>query len=164
MGALAIIEGWTGLARRLLRQREGVSAVEFALVAPVLVFASLAVVDIGLAAVERLEVDHVLRAGAEIAIVEQDDAAALAVLKTTARETFAVEGDPGVKAADDPVSVHVSIVCSCDQATGAAVDCNTLCAGPKPPFVFYDLDAAKDVRGLLLPAFAIDRSVRVQIR
>lgn len=147
-----------------LRRDDGVSAVEFALIAPMLVFALLAMVDVGVTAMHRLEVDHILRAGAEIAIVGEDAAAIEAVLKATARETFVVAGDPDIVDADDPISFTVALLCTCDQVTVAPVDCNSLCSGPAPPLIFYEISAEKRVSRLLLSAATIDRSMLVQIR
>ena len=151
-------------AGELLRRHEGVSAVEFALIGPMLVFALLAMVDLGITAIHRLEVDHVLRAGAEIAIVGENSDAIEAVLKATARATFKVAGDPDVVDADDPISVTVALLCSCDQATVTPVDCNSLCSGPAPPLVFYELGAEKRISRLLLSSATIDRSMLVQVR
>jgi pilus assembly protein CpaE len=148
----------------LLRRHDGVSAVEFALIGPMLVFALLAMVDLGVTAIHRLEVDHVLRAGAEIAIVGEDSGAIEAVLKATARETFKVAGDPDVVDADDPISVTVALLCACDQTTVTPVDCNSLCSGPAPPLIFYELGAEKRVSRLVLSSAPIDRSLLVQVR
>jgi Flp pilus assembly protein TadG len=57
-------------ARRLLSRvrrlgEDGVSAVEFALIAPILFLSLLAMVDVGFAIHERMTIDHVLRAGAQ---------------------------------------------------------------------------------------------------
>jgi pilus assembly protein CpaE len=51
--------------RDLKRSEAGVSAIEFALVAPVLALGLVAMADIGLALYERMTIDHVLRAGAQ---------------------------------------------------------------------------------------------------
>ena len=65
---ISVFRTWMGKWRR---SEAGVSAVEFALFAPILFFALVAAVDVGLAEYERMTIDHVLRAGAQSAMVDQ---------------------------------------------------------------------------------------------
>jgi len=58
---------------KLLRDRSGSSAVEFAVGAPVLLVGLVIVTDVGLAVNDRMNLDQSVRAGAEFAMNDVDD-------------------------------------------------------------------------------------------
>ena len=60
--------------RRAKGDEAGASAVEFGMFAPILLFGVLMTVDIGMALGERMEMDHIVRAGAESAMIKHDEA------------------------------------------------------------------------------------------
>ena len=62
-----------GWLRRLLRQRRGISAVEFALIAPVLGVILFAMIDVGGAAFQYIELVQALSAGSAYAINHSSD-------------------------------------------------------------------------------------------
>jgi pilus assembly protein CpaE len=126
-------------ARRL--GEDGVSAVEFALIAPILFLSLLAMVDIGFAIHERMTIDHVLRAGAQEAMFDPGVVHVLKVLNTTAAKSFPA-------GADAPV-FKVERNCACPQAKDVWVDCSTTCAGPTPTYVYYRLSGAKTYEGMI---------------
>lgn len=152
-----------GTVARLARSAEGVSAVEFGLLAPLLVFALLATVDVGLALTERMTINHVLRAGAQSATTAKDAAAIDRVMRTTAAPNFTVAA-PGAAGDDASLALEVTLVCSCAEQPGAAVACSTTCAGSAPTQVFYTLEGEKTYSGLLLPRFRLSPAIRVQVR
>jgi pilus assembly protein CpaE len=93
------------------RQRQdGVSAVEFALVAPVMIGALLGMVDIGMAINERMSIDHVVRAAAQVAISDPGAATVQQVLEDlSAGKGYIVVADyycpcPGNEACAEPCS------------------------------------------------------------
>ena len=155
-------QGWRRL-RRLLRADEGVSAVEFALLAPMLVFALLATVDVGLALTERMAINHVLRAGAQSATVAKDVSAIDQVLRTTASENFTVAA-AGAAGDDATLALRAERVCSCAEQPGIAVGCSTTCAADAPTQVFYALAGEKTYSGLILPRFRLSPAIQVQVR
>jgi pilus assembly protein CpaE len=142
------------------RSETGVSAVEFALFAPILFFALVAAVDVGLAEYERMTIDHILRAGAQSAMVDQGQAQVLNVVQNTATKNFALS--PTVSAG--ALMVSVSRFCACPESTGAATACSTTCAGSAPTFIYYRLSGTKIHAGMILPAITLSPSVQVQAR
>lgn len=152
-----------GRAVSLRRDEAGVSAVEFALFAPILFFALLAMVDVGLAVSERMTIDHVLRAGAQSAIVEQREEAVLDAMKSTARKNFVLSGEEN-PSGDHPLSLSVSRYCTCPDDTETALACSTTCPGPSSTYIFHRMSGQKDYDAIILPTFSLDRSMEVQLR
>lgn len=152
-------KAWQGKWRQ---SEAGVSAVEFALLAPVLVFALVAAVDMGLAEYERMTIDHALRAGAQSAMVDQGQAQVLAVVQNTAAKNFVIstQNTPST----DTLLVSVSQFCACPDSTGTAVSCSTACTGSLPTFVYYSLSGTKIYSGMIMPAVTMSPSVLVQVR
>lgn len=155
-----------GRARRLAAWagcNYGVSAVEFALVAPILAFLLLAGVDLGRAISERMAMDHALRAGAQTAVADPGAAAVLEVIERTAETNFTLESEQ-TDGGDAPVRLTATKFCACPEAVDTAVTCTTVCTGSNPTFIYYRMTGAKTYTGWIMPAFDFDRAMQVQIR
>ncbi len=148
--------------RRLRRDEAGLSAVEFALVAPVLAFALVASVDLGLAQYERMTIDQAMRAGAQRAIADPGGAAILSTTRGTITKNFSIATSPGSSAT--AVNVDVQRFCTCPESITAAVACSTTCSGSAPTFVFYRLTGTKLYKGMILPQFVLRSAALVQVR
>ena len=154
------------LAGKFRRDDKGVAAMEFGLVAPILFFGLLSTVDLGLAVNERMEVNHVLRAGAEAAINKSDEDTVYAVMANTAGQNMEVaeyhyghyHGEPG------DLRLAVNQYCACPDATEVAVTCTTICTGNVPTYVYYQIDGSKTYTGMFIPNISFTPSMRVQIR
>lgn len=133
----------------VLSAERGVSAIEFALLAPVLIMALLGTVDVGRALTEQMGLSSLLRTGAQTAMAGGDLARINHVLHA---------------AKDDSVTLDVVHVCACPENAGAAVDCSTTCAGPAPTAIYYSINAKKTFSGVLLPNIPLSRSLQVQVR
>ena len=154
MGIAAMV----GILRGMLRDRHGVSAVEFSLIAPVLVFGGFATVDAGMAVYEEMMISQTLRSGAHLAIQAESEAQVLAVLEAVASENFTVaSGTPAV----GELSAAVTSYCICPEATGTAVACTAVCTGGSAPNRFYSLSASKQFTGVILPAMTLTGSIHV---
>jgi pilus assembly protein CpaE len=139
---------------RWRRSEDGVSAVEFALFAPTLFFALVASVDVGLSEYQRMTIDHVLRAGAQIAMADPGQAQVLGVVQNTASKNFAANA----------LTVDVQRFCACPADTSATVDCSTTCTGAVPPFIYYRMSGTTIYPGMILPAMTLPSSIQVQVR
>jgi len=96
--------------RRRGREEQGASAVEFALVLPLLLVVALALVQVGLLVRDRLLVEAAARAGARTAAVEADQAAIADAVARSAPDLDAGALTVAVSRAGaqgDPVSVTV---------------------------------------------------------
>lgn len=100
---------------RLVRDRSGVGAVEFALMLPILVALMVAVADFSLAANERMRLGSAARAGAQAAYKASGDTAGVAA---------AVRAASGL----DPARIAVSSQSFCGCLAGGAVACDGSCA------------------------------------
>lgn len=140
-----------GLAA-LLRHESGVSATEFALFAPIMVFGLLMMVDVGLAAYQRMTVDHVLRAGAQSAMVDPGTSNVLKVLEIAAAE------NPSIG------TFTVDRYCVCSNNPGVKVACSTVCAGSTPTLAYYKLSASSTYAGMIIPEMTFKPEVQVQVR
>lgn len=159
-----VSDRWRASAGAFCRNEAGVSAIEFGLFAPILFFSLIATADIGLAVYERMTIDHVLRAGAQSAIVNQNEEAVLQVLKSTASMNFVLADDTNLPDEANVLSVSVERYCACPNATSTAVACSTTCPGPSSTFIFSRMSAEKTYEGMILPSFSLSRSMEVQIR
>lgn len=149
-----------GLAT-LLRDQRGVSAVEFALIAPILLGGLLSMVDLGLAATERMSLDHVLRAGAQAAMAEKDKERILKVLEATASEHFALGGSVTQTSAENPVVLSVKCICSGENATEE--ECTACTASPQA-HVYYRISAEKLYNGTVFKSLQLTTRIEIQLR
>ncbi|HEY9056456.1 MAG TPA: TadE family protein [Aurantimonas sp.] len=140
---------------------DGVSAVEFALFAPILFFALIATADLGLALNERMAIDHVLRAGAQTAMADPGEQRVIDVMTATATPNFPRSADPAV--ALDLV-VSVSRYYACPEAPDVAVPASTSCAGSAPTYSFYQIGGKKTYSGWIIPDLNFGPQIQVQIR
>ena len=132
-----------------LPTERGSSAIEFALLAPVLIVALLGTVDVGRALTEQMALGSLLRTGAQSAMAGGDVSKINQVLHA---------------AKDDSISLDVARVCACPENAGTAVDCSTTCAGPASTAIYYHVNAAKTFSGIFLPDIPLSRSLQVQVR
>jgi pilus assembly protein CpaE len=147
-----------GLPRRRRLGEDGVSAVEFALFAPILFIALLAMVDVGFAIYERMTLDHVLRAGAQEAMNDPGKARVLAVLNATAAQSFLPADVPIFKVND-----LYNPRCECPENKGVNVNCTKTCSGSTETYIFYNLEGEKTYDGIFMP-IDLAAAVEVQVR
>ncbi len=101
---------------RLRQCDAGMSAVEFALTAPLLVLMLLGMADMGLATNEKMRLVSAARAGAQSGYGNSANTAAI---------TQAVTGASGLNGG----AVNVAVATSCGCADGSTVACGGTCAG-----------------------------------
>jgi pilus assembly protein CpaE len=140
-----------------LRWRQGAesgsSAVEFAIICPLLVAGLLAAADLGLAINRKMTVDAMLRAGAEAAISDPGI--------TKVRDVASYAAGNGVPS---DMSISATRSCACPENISAAVSCSTVCASSKSPYVFYTLGADGFYNPILLPRIALHSSLAIQVK
>lgn len=141
--------------RRLVREEHGVSAVEFALLAPILFFAAAATLDLGLALYERMTMDRLLRGGAQAAMSDPGANAVRAVVEASAEADFA----PGAE-----FTLTVDRYCACPIDTSLAVVCTNICGDGSAAGIFYRLEADREYPGMVLPAMSLEAEAKVRIR
>ncbi len=152
---------------RLVEEENGASAIEFALVAPVLVLACLATVDVGLAIGQKMDIDQTLRAASEGAMLDlgRDEVQDLAEAIAAENSTVASSGGDGSAPAATDLEVTVDRFCACPESASSAIGCDSdACADSKTPYVFYRLTAEKEFASLFLPTIPISGSLLVQVR
>lgn len=153
-----------------MRCAAGISAVEFTLLAPVLVVGAFSTADAGMAIYEKMMIGQALRAGAQLAMAgaEKDDV--LDVLRQVASENFTLAGSAeaapggaasgGMAAESKSLAVSVSRYCACPGTTFVQVGCGGICDTGLPAR-FYRLTATKTFDGVILPAFSLDGTIDV---
>ena len=102
-------------AFRLFGDVRGVSAVEFALTAPMLIVAAIALADFGLAVNEKMRLESAARAGAQAGFSSAGNVAAMQTA------TLAATGL-------NPSSVTVAATSYCGCANGSVISCSTTCS------------------------------------
>ncbi len=146
------------LFRDLLHSTAGVSAVEFAIMSPVLVLCCFGMVDIGMAVYERMMINQVLRAGAQPAFQGMNDGVVLNVLQETATQNFSVADG---EATGDELEVGVSSHCACPGDATVGVTCGATCESGSVALRLYRLTASKAYEGVILPEFPLSGSLEV---
>ncbi|CAN7641219.1 AAA family ATPase [Pararhizobium sp. LjRoot255] len=152
------------MASELRKSEAGVSAVEFALIAPVLALSLVAMADVGLAITERMTIDHVLRAGAQAAMADPGPMKVDKVLQSTL-----AQGARPANVTLAPVKRYCACPENADVTPAAAPECGkTPCASSAPQLVYYRLEAAKSYQPMslpeVLPPFQLSSSMQVQVR
>ena len=152
-------------AATLRRNDDGASAIEFGLIAPVMFFALLATIDIGMAVNERMIVDQSLRAGAEQAMYDPGAETVKAVAANAARQAFAVDGTGGSLG---NMSINVTEYCACPSAASTPVACNSLCTtaagGSTSPYKYYSLAGQKTYDSIIIPTMTFNSNITVMVR
>ncbi len=149
-----------GSLRRLARDLSGVSMVEFALLAPILIGGAIIPVDIGLAAYERMAMDHALRVGAQAVMDGEREVGALAVMNTTAAENFDVAGG---ESGTFQLAIDTACRCASSAPTAPDIACDTPCSDDSVRYRYLSLTASKSYRGILLPPMQLESRLRVQV-
>lgn len=112
--------------------QDGSMALEFALMAPILVLLAVAVVDVSGAANRQMQLVGAVRAGAQFAVVRPPTPATLHEIETAVRGTAPeAQGD----------SQMVVVELFCERADGARVTCGAESAGEA---VYVSIDVAEN--------------------
>ncbi len=125
---------------RLWRQRQASAALEMALIAPALVLLLIGLADYGTAIYKRMQVQHAAQAGADFAMRNGFDGAAITAAVTNAT-TFA-----GLTASPTPVE---GCGCASVQAVTAAL-CGSTCAGGEVAGTYITV-SAQGTHATILP-------------
>lgn len=99
------LDGLDGPSMRCLRDRSGVGAIEFAVIAPLLILMFVASADLGLGIYQDMQVDSAAQYGAQYALVNGYDSSAI---------TSAVQGSTDLS----PLTVTPSSFAGCPGANG----------------------------------------------
>ena len=151
---------------RIRKSESGSSSVEFAILAPVLCFALLGAVDLGTAISERISMSHVVRSAAQVAMEDPGEAKVELMMNRAAAQNFNLEesSDTTIGTDQNPITLSVDRFCACPEAAESAVSCSTVCTGTVPTYIFYEMSAAKDFAGVLVPSLPLEASAQVQVR
>ncbi|HLP68307.1 MAG TPA: AAA family ATPase [Rhizobium sp.] len=149
--------------KKLKASESGVSAVEFALIAPVFAIGLVATADVALALHQRMAMDHVLRAGAQAAMSDSGEAKVQAVMESTLAGS-----DEASTVVLDPVHRYCACPENASVAPEAAPACGAPCSGMASQYVYYRMQAHKDYQPMslpeALPAFRLSSSMQVQVQ
>ena len=151
--------------RCLIKSRDGVAAVEFAISAPMLIIGVVIMTDLGLAVHERMNLDQAVRSGAEFVMNDVSDKDEIKKLVIAAATGTYSDNPSDAESADRPTVSVPEPTCECPDNPGVAVSCTaTLCSTDLPPSVYYYIHAQKTYQALLLPDFNLQTEISVQVR
>jgi Flp pilus assembly protein TadG len=135
--------------KKLAKDDSGVSAVEFALTAPVLMVSVLGVVDIGNIVYQRSDMEAALRSGIQYFMNGGDDLSRAEAVVTGAWTTK-----------PDTVTIVADRFCLCDATPHA---CNVLCDDDTYPASYNRVRATATFPGILMEnSQEANQSVRVR--
>lgn len=147
----------TDLDRRtpgMLRDTKGVSAIEFAIGATILVPSIIAMVDLGLGWQSRLLLDRSLRSGAEAIMLGEDDPGRVRDVIEAAADCSDACGSIGLQVA------MPRVVCRCG---GGDVACDTTCSGGASPTRHMVLSATRTRTRLFGGSQEIEERISVRV-
>ena len=161
--------------RSLPRDEAGASAIEFALLIPLLILGCMATVDLGLALNQKMEIDQSLRAGAEGLMAGdyesklQPEDKVKGLVEAIASEALAVD-DPDDQDLETGGAADLQVVvkrfCMCPENLAAEVSCGGSgnCANSAKRYKFYRISATMDYPSMYLPTdIPLSGSILVQI-
>ncbi len=103
------------ITRRFVRCDRGVSAVEMALISPVLLIVFLGLMDYGIAVFDKMELNSSVRSGSQHALI---NSASLTAIQTTVIGS----SNLGLTTSD------VTVTSTCECSDGSSVSCAGVCA------------------------------------
>jgi|SRR5258706_11494697 len=137
------------LGRKLLRGEQGMAAVEFALIAPVLVTMVLTLVDVSTMAVGTTNMQAAVRATLQYLINGNTD--------TTAAQT---QGNNAWVSKPTGATLNATQACKC---AGAAHDCAAACADNTIPLMYFTVTATATLGGSIVSqSKTVTQTVRVR--
>lgn len=147
---MAAIRAMRATATAVMRRQRGAAAIEFAVLIPVVVTALTGVAIYGRAMYEKMELVSAARAGAQQAVLDRTDTAAIknAVVNST---------NLGLTTAD----VTTTETCLCSD--GTAITCGLTCADSDPNH-YYMTVTANYTHTLMLLGTTMNLSGSVKIR
>ncbi|MBB4660126.1 TadE/TadG family type IV pilus assembly protein [Parvularcula dongshanensis] len=145
------------------RRQDGVAASEAAFIVPLLVMALMSIFDLGFASTSRMQLDHALRTGTQLIMMNVHDedaveAATLATLEETQSGSMRNDG----MCEPDKTCLTVVQTCRCGSA---ASSCTTLCSATSlPPSAFMTITALRRYEGIFLDDRPVGATITVQTR
>ncbi|HEX5325160.1 MAG TPA: TadE/TadG family type IV pilus assembly protein [Acetobacteraceae bacterium] len=125
------------LGRRIRRDERGVTAIEFAIIGPILIGMFISIVDLGLGLYSQVQLANAAQAGASYAMQKGYDASAMT---TVAQAATRLTG----------IAVTTSQFCGCPSSTGVTViACTSNCSDGLAAGTFAQVNATKDYSTLL---------------
>lgn len=143
--------------RRLLGDSSGAAAVEFALLAPLLILAFLGMVDLGFANYEHMRLDQIARDAAEAAMAGRQPAELVPLLDPAT--------DPKRSIGGRAMTYSLKRVVQCAESSlPLSNPTGVICADGRPPPVFIDITLNLIHPGFVLGEFRLESHLRVQQR
>ncbi|MFY0680374.1 MAG: pilus assembly protein [Thalassovita sp.] len=139
--------------RDFVRQTGASSAVEFALLAPVIVLMTTSTFDLGSSISQRMALDGVVRNGVQTAMEDGSIEQILSSMQAAADTSFG----------DDETELSAVQICSCGTAEGAQVSCETTCDAGAPN-MYIALSAQLASESMMIPSLTLAPTVYVQTR
>jgi len=141
--------------RRFVRESDGSSVVEFALLAPVMLLMTLATFDVGNSISDRMAIDAAMRNGLQVAMVTGSLDDTLQMMETTAVAELGA----------DQASFQVTQFCTCGTVTDTQVSCTNICTGSEPMVnVFLQLDGQFHHNSWFMPDVQLNPTLFLQQR
>jgi pilus assembly protein CpaE len=148
--------------------------VEFGLLAPVLILAMVATVDLGFAISQKMQIDRSLRAGAdglmagnyegESTTTAQKEEKLRKLVEAIATGAVSNQQPADFEMSEDDLDITVDRFCACPESLKTEVSCTTAtCAASARRFLFYRVSASQSYDAILLPSIPLEGSVLVQV-
>jgi len=132
--------------RTIAHAERGSSAIEFGLLAPILIFLTIGVVDLGLGLYQQQQVQAAAQAGAQAALSGGSSV-------NTSASNFTTNIENAVTSATNLSSISASATTSCGCPSGTSITtaktCSTACTGGANPNTYVTVGATATYKPLL---------------
>jgi len=124
------------------KHKSGSAVIEFAFIAPILVFFVAVLGVIGIELRDFIKLDQILTAGAAVAISDPgDDAVVLRMRQVALAHGYTVADGP-IYNGDDRLSIMSARQCFCTNNPDFIAECSQLCSNKRPPAIRYTLTSS----------------------
>jgi hypothetical protein len=122
----------------VLRREDGVTAIEFALLAPLLAIGLLALSAVAVWIQHRANLDQILRAGTHAAMQDMGHSEVLARMRKVAEAKGYIIADTATR---DQLVLTSAANCACPGSLNVSRVCNTACPDDRPALRRYSITA-----------------------
>ena len=149
----------------------GASAIEFALLLPLLVVGCMVTVDLGMALYQKMSIDQSIRAGAEGLMVGRYDRqlnpkdAVKKLAETIAEKSSSAHGDGTIDVNQNKLVVNVEEFCLCpEDLANKDSTCTKVCNNSVKRYKFYHISGTQQYKPMYLPTpISLSGAMLVQV-
>jgi len=133
------------LSRKLVNCRDGAIAIEFAMIAPILIIMAISVYDVSLAIKQKLALQNATRIGVQYGLVRRPVQGDMQHVINAVEQTLPPKWDKS-NAATQP---QISAALRCECSTGLVIACGSKCSAGQTKLTYLKVEITKTYQTML---------------